>query len=130
MFLDYLRSLNDLHQNPQFYNALTSNCTTNVRVHTVATAPDKPPPWDRRILLNGFADQMLYERAISSGSSRFLISKNRRSSTRRRTLRIRIRSSRRELVSRSQGFKNKISPTAELRPVGRSRTIGQSHKSC
>jgi Domain of unknown function (DUF4105) len=71
IFLDYLRSLNDLHQHPEFYNALTSNCTTNVRVHTVATAPGKPPPWDWRILLNGFADQMLYERGDFVGDLPF-----------------------------------------------------------
>lgn len=71
MFLDYVRSLNDLHQHPEFYNALTSNCTTNVRVHTVATAPGKPPPWDWRILLNGFADQMLYERGDFVGDLPF-----------------------------------------------------------
>lgn len=62
IFLDYLRSLNALHERPQFYNELTSNCTTNVRVHTAATAVGKPPPWDWRILINGYADQMLYER--------------------------------------------------------------------
>jgi Domain of unknown function (DUF4105) len=71
MFLDYVRSLNDLHQHPQFYNALTSNCTTNVRVHAVATAPGKPPPWDWRILINGFADQMLYERGDFAGQLPF-----------------------------------------------------------
>jgi hypothetical protein len=72
MFLDYVRSLNDLHEHPQFYNALTSNCTTNVRVHAVATAPGKPPPWDWRILINGFADQMLYERGDFAGSLPFV----------------------------------------------------------
>src|SRR5215469_3611454 len=107
MFLDYLRSMNDLHQNPQFYNALTSNCTTNVRVHTVATAPGKPPPWDWRILLNGFADQMLYERGDFDGKLPFADLKNRRSSTRRQPLQTRIRSSRGEFGSRSQGFKNR-----------------------
>ena len=71
MFLDYVRSLNDLHQHPEFYNALTSNCTTNVRVHSVATAPDKPPPWDWRILINGFADKMLYERGDFVGALPF-----------------------------------------------------------
>jgi hypothetical protein len=71
MFLDYIKSLNDLHQHPEFYNALTSNCTTNVRVHTVATAPGKPPPWDWRILINGFADQMLYERGDFVGELSF-----------------------------------------------------------
>jgi hypothetical protein len=71
MFLDYVRSLNDLHQHPEFYNALTSNCTTNVRVHSVATAPGKPPPWDWRILINGFADKMLYERGDFVGALPF-----------------------------------------------------------
>jgi Domain of unknown function (DUF4105) len=71
MFLDYLRSLNDLHQHPQFYNALTSNCTTNVRVHAVAAVPGEPPPWDWRILINGFADQMLYERGDFVGDRPF-----------------------------------------------------------
>jgi Domain of unknown function (DUF4105) len=71
MFLDYVRSLNDLHQHPGFYNALTSNCTTNVRVHSVATAPGKPRPWDWRILINGFADKMLYERGDFVGALPF-----------------------------------------------------------
>jgi hypothetical protein len=71
IFLDYLRSLNALHEHPQFYNELTSNCTTNVRVHTAATAIGKPPPWDWRILINGYADQMLYERGDLVGQLAF-----------------------------------------------------------
>lgn len=71
MFLDYVQSLNDLHQHPEFYNALTSNCTTNVRVHSVATAQGKPPPWDWRILINGYADKMLYERGDFVGTLPF-----------------------------------------------------------
>jgi Domain of unknown function (DUF4105) len=71
IFLDYLRTLNRLYQQPEFYNALTSNCTTNVRVHTAATAPGKTPPWDWRILINGFADQMVYERGGFAGSLPF-----------------------------------------------------------
>jgi hypothetical protein len=71
IFLDYLRSLNVLHEHPEFYNELTSNCTTNVRVHTAATAIGKPPPWDRRILINGYADQMLYERGDLVGQLAF-----------------------------------------------------------
>ena len=62
IFLDYLRSLNALHEHPEFYNELTSNCTTNVRVHTVATAEGKDTPWDWRLLINGYADELLYER--------------------------------------------------------------------
>jgi hypothetical protein len=71
IFLDYLRRVNALHERPEFYNALTSNCTTNVRVHTAATAVDKPVPWDWRILINGYADQMLYERGDLVGQLAF-----------------------------------------------------------
>jgi hypothetical protein len=71
IFLDYLRSLNDLHEHPEFYNELTSNCTTNVRVHTLATAVGTPPPWDWRLLINGYADQLLYERGELVGQLPF-----------------------------------------------------------
>ena len=38
IFLDYLRSASELHEQAAFYNAVTSNCTTNIRIHTkVAT---------------------------------------------------------------------------------------------
>ena len=60
LFLDYLRTVDALHQHPRFYNAITSNCTTNVRTHTAATTT-KPVPWDWQLLLNGTIDQFVYE---------------------------------------------------------------------
>ena len=60
IFLDYLRSINSLHTRPEFYNAVTSNCTTNIRTHTRVTMRKKPA-WDWRILLNGYLDDLLYE---------------------------------------------------------------------
>jgi hypothetical protein len=60
LFLKYLQSVNAIHVRPEFYNALTDNCTTNVRMHTAATAA-KPAPWDWRMLLNGTVDQLVYE---------------------------------------------------------------------
>ncbi len=60
LFLKYLQSVNAIHVRPQFYNALTDNCTTNVRMHTAATTA-KPAPWDWRMLLNGTVDQLVYE---------------------------------------------------------------------
>jgi Domain of unknown function (DUF4105) len=62
LFLAYLKGATRLHDRPEFYNVLTSNCTTNVRVHTAATAAGKPYPWDWRMLLNGTVDQLVYER--------------------------------------------------------------------
>ncbi|HYJ05173.1 MAG TPA: DUF4105 domain-containing protein [Chthoniobacterales bacterium] len=58
-FLEYIRTLNDLHERPRWYNAIDNNCTTAIRhQRTVA----ERAPWDWRMLANGYADQMLYER--------------------------------------------------------------------
>jgi len=70
IFLNYLRHINSLHQRPEFYNALTSNCTTNIRTHTAATA-GQTPPWDWRILANGYLDELLYERHALAGEGSF-----------------------------------------------------------
>jgi hypothetical protein len=61
IFLDYLRTVDAMHQHPRFYNAVTSNCTTNVRTHTAATTAN-PAPWDWRMLVNGTVDELVYER--------------------------------------------------------------------
>lgn len=58
-FLDYIEALNALHERPRWYNALTTNCTTSIRTQH-ATA--ERAPWDWRILVNGKADEMLFER--------------------------------------------------------------------
>jgi hypothetical protein len=60
-FLEYLRRMNQLHDRPEWYNAVASNCTTNIRTqHVVA----KPAPWDWRILVDGKGDELLYERGV------------------------------------------------------------------
>jgi hypothetical protein len=61
IFLDYLKTVDALHARPQFYNAITSNCTTNVRTHITATTA-KPASWDWRMLINGTVDELVYER--------------------------------------------------------------------
>jgi hypothetical protein len=60
-FLDYLRRLNSLHQQPEWYNALKHNCTTSIRMQRAAT--DRAP-WDWRMIVNGYGDEMLYERGL------------------------------------------------------------------
>ena len=70
VFLDYLRSLNALHAHPQFYNALTSNCTTDIRIHTKAL-PESAPPWDWRLLLNGKSDEYAYQHGRLAGNLPF-----------------------------------------------------------
>lgn len=71
IFLDYLRSLNALHQAPKFYNAITSNCTTNIRIHTAAASAHGAPPWDWRLLLNGKGDEFAYQYGRLAGNLPF-----------------------------------------------------------
>ena len=70
VFVDYLKTANELHVHPQWYNALTSNCTTSVMPHLQTTGIEHIP-WDWRILLNGYADQMSYERGRLAGDLPF-----------------------------------------------------------
>jgi hypothetical protein len=58
-FLDYVRRVNDLHRRPEWYSALTQNCTTSIRAQRAAA--DRAS-WDWRMLVNGHGDEMLYER--------------------------------------------------------------------
>ena len=60
VFLDYLATVNSLYQQPQWYNALTANCTTSIRQHTLPYNPDAKFDW--RIIVNGFIDEMIYQR--------------------------------------------------------------------
>jgi len=60
VFLDYLREMNSLKDHPEWYNAFTGNCTTGMRGHTVPYDPDARFDW--RFIVNGFIDEMLYER--------------------------------------------------------------------
>lgn len=62
-FLEYLHTLNRLHDSPRWYNAVTTNCTTTIRDQHPAR---ERPPWDWRILVNGKGDELMYERRTIS----------------------------------------------------------------
>jgi hypothetical protein len=70
IFLDYLSRANRLRDHAEWYNALTNNCTTNIAPH-VAKARGRTVRWDWRILLNGKADEMMYERGDLAGDLPF-----------------------------------------------------------
>jgi hypothetical protein len=68
-FREYISTVNALHETPRWYNAVTSNCTTSIRTQRAANLRK---PWDWRILLNGKADEMLYQNhAIATGGLSF-----------------------------------------------------------
>ena len=68
-FLEYVAAINSLRDHPRWYNAITTNCTTNIRTQRPTS---QRAPWDWRMLVNGKADEMLYERhAIATGGLPF-----------------------------------------------------------
>jgi hypothetical protein len=60
LFLNYIGMTNQLHDHPQWYNAITHNCTTEI--YTLKSM--KGQPWDWRVLLNGKGDEMAYEKGL------------------------------------------------------------------
>jgi hypothetical protein len=68
-FLEYIKAMNALRDHPRWYNEVTTNCTTSIRTQRSVKLR---APWDWRILINGKADEMLYEdHAIVTGGLPF-----------------------------------------------------------
>jgi len=67
LFFNYAEMTNDLFRHPQWYNAITRNCTTEI--FTFKTMKHQPHDW--RILLNGKADAMEYEQGELAGDLPF-----------------------------------------------------------
>src|ERR1700691_4064598 len=61
IFLTYVDYLNKLKDRPEWYNALTRNCTTAIDKEIAADIADHHP-WNYQILLNGTMDKLLYDR--------------------------------------------------------------------
>jgi Domain of unknown function (DUF4105) len=68
-FLEYIKAMNALRDDPRWYNEVTTNCTTSIRTQRSVKLR---APWDWRMLINGKADELLYERhAIATGGLPF-----------------------------------------------------------
>jgi hypothetical protein len=59
LFLDYIREINSLAEKPEFYNSLTTNCTTSILTHTRVNPGSLPLSW--KVLLSGYVPEYLYE---------------------------------------------------------------------
>ena len=60
MLKSYLDSVNDLYENPRWYNTLTSNCMSNISIHVLASQ-DYPMPWNWAYVFPGRLDRALYK---------------------------------------------------------------------
>jgi hypothetical protein len=60
LFVQMLERANRLGREPEFYNTLTNNCTTNILEHANSVA-SKKIPYGREVLLPGYADELARE---------------------------------------------------------------------
>lgn len=59
VFLDYLRDINALREQPRFYNTLTTNCTTTILAHAAVNPDHLRYSW--KVLLSGYTPEYAYE---------------------------------------------------------------------
>ena len=59
LFMEYIGALNELNTHPAWYNAATSNCTSNIWLHTSVNPGHVPMSW--KILLSGYVPAYLYD---------------------------------------------------------------------
>jgi len=59
LFLEYMRRMNALRTQPEFYNTLTTNCTTGIRANNHVNPGNIPLSW--KVLASGYVPEYLYE---------------------------------------------------------------------
>jgi len=59
LFLQYIKEINSLKDRPEWYNTLTTNCTTAIWMHTRINPGHPPLSW--KILASGYVPEYLYE---------------------------------------------------------------------
>ncbi|QPK63571.1 DUF4105 domain-containing protein [Methylomonas sp. LL1] len=59
LFLEYMRKINELNEQPAFYNTLLDNCTTAIWLRTLSNQGHLPFSW--KILLSGYLPEYLYQ---------------------------------------------------------------------
>jgi uncharacterized protein DUF4105 len=57
--LRYLQEINQLRERPQWYNALTENCTTAIK--RLAGSDARRSWWSWKLVLNGYLDELAYD---------------------------------------------------------------------
>jgi len=70
LFLDVMHRVNKLAREPEFYNTLTNNCTTNIVRHINNIAPETVK-FNYRVLLPGYSDRLAYDLGLLESSRSF-----------------------------------------------------------
>jgi hypothetical protein len=76
MLADVLNRVNQLAKQPEFYDTLTNNCTTNIVDHINRIRPNRVFA-DLRVLLPGYSDELAYEQGLIARHGTFIETKQR-----------------------------------------------------
>lgn len=68
LFLEYLHRMNSLKEQPEFYNTLTTNCTTRIWMSTRVNPQHLPLSW--KVLASGYVPEYLHEQGYLRDSQR------------------------------------------------------------
>ncbi|MGI9625844.1 MAG: DUF4105 domain-containing protein, partial [Longimicrobiales bacterium] len=60
LFVSMLQRVNELQEEPEFYNTLTSTCTTNIVRHVNELVPSRVP-FSYQVLFPGYSDRYAYD---------------------------------------------------------------------
>jgi len=70
LFLEYVKRINALKEQPEFYNSLTTNCTTNIWLNSLVNPDHLPFNW--KIIASGYLPEYLYEKGrLKTGGRTF-----------------------------------------------------------
>lgn len=61
VFVDMMNRANELRERPEFYNTLTSTCTSNLVRHVNRISPRRVPRLSYKVFLPGYSDQLAYD---------------------------------------------------------------------
>ena len=67
LFMEYLARINELKAEPEFYNSLTTNCTTSI--WTSSKVNEEHVPFNWKILASGYVPQYLFEQGRLAGGA-------------------------------------------------------------
>jgi len=65
LFMAYIERINQLYERPEFYNTLTTNCTTSIWMSSLVNEDHLPFSW--KLLASGHVPQYLYEQGRLQG---------------------------------------------------------------
>lgn len=77
LFLSMINRVNELKNNPEFYNTITNTCTTNIVAHINEITPKRVPFLSLRIILPENSDKLAYELGLIDTSLSFEDIRNR-----------------------------------------------------